>query len=202
MTDAPSTAVPATPTERHVTFDLATGKVRSSGDERLVFVPPSALDDLASSVGVEAASRFARAIGVAVGQRVARKLGSSEGVLGASLEAFVSELALEVALSGWGSVRIERWGRAMVVVVEHAPISNHRLIAALIEGAIEAAAGRAVHGVSLGREQSGEAGAEPARVLVVSETTAERARGWMAEGASGQEILARLQAVAPARSDA
>ncbi len=188
MTDAHSTAPP----ERHVTFDLATGQVRSIGDDRLVFVPPSALDDLASSVGVDAASRFARTIGAAVGKRVAHRLGSTEGVLGASLEAFVSELALEVALSGWGSLRIERWGRAMVVAVEHAPVVDHRLIAALVEGAIEAVAGRTVRGVLLG--------GEVARVLVVSERTAERARDWMAEGVSSQDVLARLQTVAPAGS--
>jgi hypothetical protein len=191
MTDAHSTAVP---TERHVTFDLATGQVRLRDDERLVLVPPSALDDLASSVGVEAASRFARAIGVAVGRRAAQKLGSIEGVLGASLEAFVSELALEMAVSGWGSLSIERWGRAMVVAVEHAPVADHRLIAALIEGAIEGAAGKAVHGVSLR--------GEVARILVVGEKTAERVRDWIAEGMSGQDVIARLQTVAPAGSPA
>jgi hypothetical protein len=190
----------STPKERHVTFDLATGQVRSGGDERVVFVPPSALDELASSpssassFGVEAASRFARAIGAAVGRRAARKLGSSEGVLGASLEAFVSELALEVAVSGWGSLRIERWGHAMVVVVEHAPVEDHRLMAVLVEGAIEAAAGRPVHGVLLG--------GEVARVLVVSEKTAERVRGWMAEGVSGQDAIAKLHAAGPPGSHA
>jgi hypothetical protein len=166
--------------------------VRLRGDERLVLVPPSALDDLASSVGIEAASRFARAIGAAVGRRAAQKLGSIEGVFGASLEAFVSELALEVAVSGWGSLSIERWGRAMVVAVEHAPVADHRLIAALIEGAIEGAAGKAVHGISLR--------GEVARILVVGEKTAERVRDWIAEGMSGQDVIARLQTVAPAGS--
>jgi hypothetical protein len=184
------------PTERHVTFDLATGQVRSSGDERLVLVPPSAFDDLASSAGIDAASRFTRAVGAAIGKRAAQKLGSVDGVLGASLEAVVSALALEVALSGWGSLRMERWGRAMVVAVEHAPVADPRLIAALVEGAIEASAGKAVHGVSLGREMGGEA----ARVLVVSETTAERARGWLAEGVNAQDVLAKLQTVASAGS--
>jgi hypothetical protein len=194
MTDAHSTDVPPASTERHVTFDLATGHIRSGGGERLVFVPPSALDDLAGSAGVDPTSRFARAIGAAIGKRVTRELGSFEGVEGASLEAFVSKLAFEIALSGWGSLRIERWGRAMVVAVEHAPVADHRLVAALIEGAIEAAAGRAVHGVPLG--------GDVARVLIVSEKTAERARGWMAEGVGGQDVIARLQVAAPGGSDA
>jgi len=188
MTDAHSTAAS---NERHVTFDLATGQVRQvrlGGGERLVLVPPAALDDLASSVSVEAASRFARAIGVAIGKRAAQKLGSIDGVLAASLEAFVSELALEVALSGWGSLSIERWGRAMVVVVEHTPVSDPRLIAVLVEGAIEAAAGRAVRGVCLVSTRGGVA-----RILIVSERTAERARGWIAEGVSGQDVITRLQ---------
>jgi hypothetical protein len=185
MTDASSTAAS---TEGHVTFDLATGQVRSGADERLVLVPPAALDDLASSVSLEAATRFARAIGVAIGKRVARKLGFIDGVLGASLEAFVSELALEVALSGWGSLSIERWGRAMIVAVEHTPVADHRLIAVLVEGAIETASGKAAHGVSLR-----SLGGGVARILVASEKTAERARGWIAEGVSGQEVISRLQ---------
>lgn len=186
MIDAHSTAAP---TERHVTFDLATGQVRAGEDERVVLVPPSALDDLASSVSLQAASRFSRAIGVAIGKRIARKLGSSDGVLGASVEAFVSELALSVAVSGWGSLRIERWGRAMVVAVEHTPVEDHRLIADLVAGALEAAAGRVVHGVSLG--------GTVARVLVASEGAAARARGWIAEGASEQDVLSRLQTPDP-----
>ncbi len=194
MTDAHTNAAPA---ERHVTFDLAKGQVkrdRSGGDERLVLVPPAALDDLGRAAGQEVARRFARTIGGGIGRRVAENLGSVDGALGASLEALVSELALEVAISGWGSLSVERWGRAMIVAIEYSPVEDPQLIEVLVEGAIEAAAGRAVRGVSLGGAAT--------RILVASETTAERVRGWMAEGATGQDVIARLHTPGPAGSQA
>jgi hypothetical protein len=172
-----------------VRFDLATGQVRTGEGERLIVIPLSALDELAQTAGVPAANRFARGIGVAIGRRLAHRLGSVDGVRGASLEAFVSGLALEVALAGWGSLSMERWGKAMVVVVENAPVKEQAIVAALVEGAIEAAAGREAHGVAL-------AGTGPARVLVASEKTASRARLWTAEGVSASDVIARLHAPA------
>jgi hypothetical protein len=168
-----------------VRFDLSTGQVQTGEGERLIVIPLSALDELAQTAGVPAASRFARGIGVAIGRRLAGRLGSIDGIRAASLEAFVSGLALEVALAGWGSLSVERWGRAMVVVVDHAPVKEPGIVSALVEGAIEAAAGREAHGVAL-------AGTGPARVLVASEKTAARARLWTAEGVSGTDVIARL----------
>jgi hypothetical protein len=169
-----------------VKFDLATGQVRTGDGERLIVVPLSALDELAQTAGVPAANRFARGIGVAIGRRLAGRMGSLDEVRAATLEAFVSGLALEVALAGWGSLSMERWGKAMVVVVDHAPVKEQAIVAALVEGAIEAAAGREAHGVAL-------AGDGPARVLIASEKSAARARVWTAEGASGSDVIARLQ---------
>jgi len=172
-----------------IKFDLAKGQVRTGDGERLIVIPLSALDELAQSAGVPAANRFARGIGVAIGRRLANRLGSLDAVRDASLEAFVSALALEVALAGWGTLSMERWGRAMIVVVEHAPVKEQAIVAALVEGAIEAAAGREAHGVALG-------GTGPARVLVASEKTAARARVWTAEGVPGSDVIARLHAPA------
>jgi hypothetical protein len=168
-----------------VRFDLATGQVKTGDGERLIVIPLSALDELAETAGVAAANRFARGIGVAIGRRLAQKMGSIDGVRMATLESFVSGLALEIALAGWGSLSMERWGRAMVVLVDHAPVKQPGIVAALVEGAIEAAAGREAHGVAL-------EGGGPARILVASEKTAARARVWTAEGVSGSEVIARL----------
>jgi hypothetical protein len=170
-----------------LTFDFATGQVKTAGGERLLLIPLSTLDELASSAGVPAASRMARGLGVSIGRRAASKLGSIDQIRGASLEAVVSELAFEIALAGWGSLTLERWGKAMVLVLGHAPVSEKGVVAALLEGAVEAAVAREVHGAAL-------AGDGPVRILIANEKTAERARLWSAEGASFGEVVHRLHA--------
>jgi hypothetical protein len=176
-----------------VRFDLATGQVKAGTGERLLLIPLSTLDELASAAGAEVAARLARTMGVSMGRRLAERLGSIDGVRSASIEAFVSELAFEVAVSGWGALSLERWGKAMVLVVDHVAVKERRMIAAMIEGAIEAAVGREVHGVALTGETM-DGGTDPVRVLLASEKTAEKARGWTAEGVGAREILARLHA--------
>jgi hypothetical protein len=176
-----------------VRFDLATGQVKTGAGERLLLIPLSTLDELTAAVGAPTTSRLARGLGVSIGRRLSGKLGSIDGVRSASLETFVSDLAFEVALSGWGALSLERWGQAMVIVVAHAPVKERLLVAALVEGAIEAAVGREVHTAAL-------AGEAPVRVLVANEKTAENARLWTAEGLGAEEVLARLHAAkAPTR---
>lgn len=184
-----------------VDFDLTRGRVdrRSDSqaravdgggahDEQVVLVPLTSLAGLDKIAGGEVTKQFARSIGVSFGRRVAAKLGSGN-VAGSSLEAFVSALAGEVAVCGWGALRMERWGRAMVLVVEHAPALPAGAFAALLEGAVEAAAAREVHAVALGGEK-GDAGT--ARVLIASKKSAEHARRWLIEGASEAEVIRRL----------
>jgi hypothetical protein len=167
-----------------VRFDLATGQVDTGTGERLLLIPLATLDEFAATAGVEMASRLARGVGVSIGKRLAQRLGSADGVRAATLESFVTDFAREVALSGWGSLSLERWGKAMLISVDHAPVKERALMAALIEGAIEAAAGSEVHGTLLT--------GEPVRVLLTSAHAASRARSWTAEGASAGEVIARL----------
>jgi hypothetical protein len=180
-----------------VDFDLSRGRVDrrapSDGggaqDEQVALVPISALIGLEKLAGVDATRKFARTIGVSLGRRVASRLGSGAGVAGAPLEAFVSALATEVAVSGWGALHVERWGKAMVLVVEHAPALPSGVFAALLEGAVEAAAAREVHAVALTGERS-DSGV--ARVLIASQKSAEEARRWIIEGANEAVVIQRL----------
>jgi hypothetical protein len=179
-----------------VDFDLSRGRVdRRAGadetgahDEQVVLVPISALSGLEKAAGHEVTRQFARSIGVSFGRRVATKLGSAEAVEKASLETFVSALAAEIAVSGWGVLHLERWGRAMVLVVDHSVGLPAAAFAALLEGAVEAAAAREVHAVALTQGSAGSA----ARVLIASEKSAEHARRWLIEGASEAEVIRRL----------
>jgi hypothetical protein len=181
-----------------VDFDLSRGRVerrssegKGAHDEQVVLVPVAALAALEKAAGHEVTRQFVRSVGVSFGRRVAARLGSLDAVAGATLEAFVSALASEIAVSGWGALHLERWGKAMVLVVQHGPALASGHYAALLEGAVEAAAAREVHGVALTREQSDAA---PARVLIASKATAESAKKWLIEGASEAEVLQRLHA--------
>jgi hypothetical protein len=167
-----------------VRFDLALGSVRAGNhEERLLLVPSSALDDLILSASAEAVDGFARAIGAAIGRRVAARVGSGSD---SSVEAFVVQLAGECAIAGVGTVALERWGRAMVVVLEHSPLPT-AFLCPVVAAAIEAAAGRSVSCMLLTRDNAA------ARVLVTSEGAAARAREWIASGLPWGEALTRLQ---------
>jgi hypothetical protein len=175
-----------------IRFDLPNGSVRAGGDERVVLVPCSAIDELGkhakSDSGVDPAAAFCHAIGEVLGQRIAARLGSSDAVRSASLETFVNALAGELAVAGWGTVSLERWGRAMVLLVEHSPLNEHRCLAALFEGALSAATGREARCASLGVAKDGGV-----RILVGAQRAVVRVRDWLAHGVAWGDALARLQ---------
>jgi hypothetical protein len=166
-----------------VRFDIARGTVRAgSGDDRLLLVPVPAIVALAQSAPAAAAEAFVRALGSAIGRRAAARIGDATG---SSLEDFVTHLAGEAAIAGAGVLSIERWGRALVVVLEESPLSG-ALVAPFVAAALDASSGRKVATLLL----SGEA--TPARVLVSSEGAVGRARAWMASGLGWGEAITRL----------
>ena len=158
-----------------VRFDLAQGAVRAgASDDRQLLVPLAALVDLANAAPPAAAEALGRALGAAIGARAAARIGDATG---ASLEGFVTQLAGEAALAGAGVLSVERWGRALVVVLEDSLLPG-ALITALVGGALDAASGRKVATALLSHE------GRTARVLVSSDSAARRVRDWMASGVS------------------
>ncbi len=186
-----------------VDFDLSRGRVERRAapeakggdvkghDEQVALIPISALVGLDKLAGPDVTRKFARSVGVSLGRRVAARIESSGAVSGAALELFLSALASEVAVSGWGALHLERWGRAMVLVVEHAPALPGAALAALLEGAVESAAAREVHAVALTGERTE---GSTVRVLIASEKSSEAARRWVIEGATEADVLHRLHA--------
>src|ERR1700690_235006 len=103
-----------------VRFDLPRGSVRTRGDDdRVLLVPTAALDDFVRSASPEAVERLGRSLGAAIGRRAAARMGDPQG---ASLDSFVAQLAGEAAIAGVGALSIERWGRALVIVIEDSPL--------------------------------------------------------------------------------
>jgi hypothetical protein len=177
-------AAPSFDPTHAVRFDLPHGSVRAGGEsDRVVLVPTAALDDLALSAPPEAVEALGRTLGSGIGRRAARRMGDAQS---ASVDGFVTQLAGEAALAGIGALSVERWGRALVVVVEHSPLVGNLLVP-LVAAAIEAASGRRVWCALLSRD------AHIARVLVGSESSVARVRDWIASGLAWSEALAKLQ---------
>jgi hypothetical protein len=166
-----------------VRFDLAHGAVHAgASDDRLLLVPLAALTDLADAAPPAAVEALGRALGSAIGRRAAARIGE---VTGSSLEDFVTQLAGEAALAGVGVVSIERWGRALVVVVEDSPLRG-AIVAPLVGAALEAAFGRKVATAVLSLD------ARSARILVSSDGAVGRVRHWIASGVSWPDAIAKL----------
>jgi hypothetical protein len=171
--------------EGAVTFDLAHGLVHVEGAREGVLVPAEALVHLAKAAGPAAWAAFGAAIGGAMGARVASRLGD---VRAASVELVVEHLAGELALAGLGALSLERWGQAMVLVVNHAPLgeAGDNLLEAALTGALEMATGAPAVATRLQRDGG------RARFFVGSAAVAARLRALVDQGAMWGEALLRL----------
>jgi hypothetical protein len=172
---------------RAVRFELSKGSIFTAG-ERVVLLPAAALEEIVKAGGETAGAAVGLMVGAACGRRVAARLGGVAQVNAAALEAIIYELNGEISLTGLGSLSLERWGRAMVLVIEGAAASSDRMVSATIEGALHAATGRDVGCVALSRGED-----EKVRVLVTNRPNADRVREWLAGGVTWGDALARLQ---------
>lgn len=170
-----------------VRFDLKTGTASDPSGTRLVLVPAAALASLERSAP-DALASLGAAVGSGCGARVAARLGGEAGVRAASLETVVTHLAGELAIAGLGAVHLERWGRAMVLVVESPGVASDAFVTAALSSALGAATGRGDVAVT---RLGGEASA--ARYFVGAEATAARVSSRIAEGTPWAEALAELQ---------
>ena len=169
-----------------VKFDLGRGLVSVDDASYRVLVPSDLLAELLAQSGSDTARDFGRRIGTEMGRRVSSRLGDKTKL--ASVEEMLAELGAELALTGLGSLGVERWGRALVMTVQDSPLGRRGdgLVAAVLEGAIQRALGRDAALVPLGH------GENRIRLLVVSPKTAARVEQWLAAGTPWTEALNRL----------
>jgi hypothetical protein len=178
-----------------VTFDLTHGLVHLEGAGPRVLIPADALLALAG-----AADAVARALGAALGQRAAARLGEA-GAAAAPVEAVIEHLGGELALAGLGSLGLERWGRALVLVVDHSPLGAGG--DAFLEGVLAAAVAATVQRDGVRALRVGRDGTR-ARFLLGGPAGTDKVRTWLAEGIPWGEALIRLHQhgePAPARGD-
>ncbi len=184
-----------------VTFDLARGLVQQEGAPAGLIVPAEALGALTRAAGLEASRAFGRAVGYAIGRRVASGLAEIDGVRAAGVAAVVEHLGGELAITGLGSLGVERWGRALVLVIDQSPFGagGDALLESVLAGAMDAAVGDRSSVVALARE------GVRARFLVTGPAGASKVRAWLNEGISWGDALVRLHdpaAATTSRGDA
>src|SRR5512142_1214261 len=123
-------------------LDFDQGQVTLRGHGPCLVVPKGALLDLLSNAGDEATANFGQQLGVEVGRRMVESLGSS--ITRASIEGFVEHLGGELALLGFGALAVERWGQALVLVIDGAPAgtTGAALVSAVVAGALQRALSR------------------------------------------------------------
>jgi hypothetical protein len=101
-----------------VAFDLERGIVHVDGERPHAVVPAAALGALLGAAAEVDRAAFARAVGEAMGARIASRLGGVDAVRAATPEAVLTQVAAELAVAGLGALAVERWGRALIVVVD------------------------------------------------------------------------------------
>jgi hypothetical protein len=177
-----------------VTFDLVHGHVHLEDAPSRVLVPAKALAALVAALGDSPAGEaFARELGAPLGVRVARRLaaGSTDGsALSSSVESVIDHLGGELALAGLGSLSMERWGQAMLLVVDQSPLNGggDALMANVLAASLASATDMAISVVLLMRDQT------RARFLITGKSGAEKANAWLKNGISWGEVLTRLHA--------
>jgi hypothetical protein len=183
--------MPSPPFEaaKAVTFDLSRGQILDGGSGPRVLVPAAGLMALCHSASPDALAAFGRELGESVGAAVARRF-ESHGLTAASasIDEVAEQLGGELALAGFGTLAIERWGRALVLVVEHAPdgLDGDKVLALLLSAAVRRATGTDARCVRLARE------GHVARFLLTSQAAAEKVREWIHGGTPWGEALVRL----------
>jgi len=182
-----------------VTFDLSRGQIQKEGAEPRLLVSASALVALCNAAGGEAASAFARATGQSIGAAIAARFErAGHDVGGAAIDAVVEHLSGELAVAGFGRLSVERWGQALVLVVDYGPATEagDDLLRALLGAAVAGAAKLDLECVRLVRE------GERARFFIAGRRGAEKVRQWLGSGVSWGEALVRLHPAPSSRGEA
>jgi hypothetical protein len=171
---------------RSVQFDLQTGQVRVGGSPPRLVIPADSVLRLVSSADETTMRDFAQQLGNEIARRATLRLGDFSA---ASMESVTEHIGGEFALMGLGSVGLERWGQALVAVIEASPLgaAGDSFLGAVLEGVVKRAAGRDVTAVTLART------GERVRYLLTGEAGARKTRALLQGGTAWGAALAELE---------
>lgn len=165
-------------------FDLAHGEVRTREGHRVVVMTEAALALLLGTTAERGSLIAQRKLGDALGRMV--RAGLTGDISAMSPETVLGHAASVLSLFGWGRLRFERWGSALVLEVDSPPslADGGESLAALLSAFVSVLGGEEVLCTPL---------AEGNRFIVSSPATATDIRGWSKQGASVPEMLQRLE---------
>jgi len=164
-------------------FDLAHGAVRTRGGVRVLVLSDDVVAPLVSAAVQKGDLSALRRLGQQMAAQAATSLGPSVGDL--PPETVLGHISSCMALFGFGRVRLESWGPALVATVDGAPdLDSERLaMGAVLGGLLSTLVGREVACVPVGRR--GE-------LVVVDPGVAQTVLGWSKQGADVPSVVARL----------
>lgn len=164
-------------------FDIAHGVVRTKHGQRVLMLSEQVLSPLVNAAVESGDLTSIRMLGSELGTLTAQSLGQPLEDVGP--EVAMHHAAAMVAMFGWGTLALERWGDALVVIVEGtAPLDDEDLaIAALLGGLFSTLVGQEVACVPIG---------EGSRYLMVDPSIAEEVWSWSRAGEDLPGIVSRL----------
>lgn len=183
---------------RAVRFDLDAGRIEVGDRRPHVLLPVEDLAGLAS--GALAPRSFAHALGAAAALRVAGRLDPTrtrtprEALRAADPQALVDRLGGEFALLGFGNLRTERWGNALLFVFDPCTFDERgdELLLGLVEGAVSMATDETVRALVVDRAP------DVARIVVGNEDAIEEVRALASSGEIFTEVVRVLHGERPA----
>ncbi len=166
-------------------FDLAKGCVRSKGGSRVLLVSEGVLAPLINTAVANGDLTAIRSLGAQLGSIVASALGSQPN--SASPAQVTAAAGGVMSLFGWGRLRLEQWGDALVLQVEGLPPldEDNLAVAALLGGLFSTLCSTEVACVPVSRT---------AKYVMVDPRIAEQVWAWSKEGESLASIASKLTA--------
>ncbi len=174
-----------------LSFDLRRGRIRMAGSASQLLIPVDAMLTVLRALGSEEVGDFGRMVGTELGRRVVAAFAHGEGALAeASPEAVLDCLGGAFAVQGFGSLGLERWGAALVLVIDDSPLGpdGREFLGAVLEGALQRGFGRAARAVELDFD-----GART-RYALLGETTAGDVRAALRAGSPWTTVVGQLGA--------
>ena len=164
-------------------FDLATGSIAARGAGRVLVLSDSVVAPLVSAAVANGDLTSVRKLGRELGECVLGGLGG--GALDAPFEAVLEAAAGVLSVMGWGRLRVERWGDALVASLDHIPRldEDHLGVAALLGGLLSALAEHEIACVPV---------SSAGHFLLVDPSVAQKVWKWSRSGDDIAAIVGRL----------